>query len=70
MIIPILYNQDKGKVLHGEILKEIVNGVEKEAITPLIHEEIFPFERIAEAHSLLESGKATGKIVLRGFGIE
>ncbi|MEC9036063.1 MAG: zinc-binding dehydrogenase [Verrucomicrobiota bacterium] len=39
-------------------------------MTPLIHEEIFPFERIAEAHSLLESGKATGKIVLRGFGIE
>ena len=70
MIIPILHNQDKGKVLHGEILKKIVTGVESEAIKPLIHKEIFPFERISEAHSLLESGKATGKIVLRAFGIE
>ena len=46
MIIPILYNQDKGKAQHGEILKEIVKGVESEAIIPLIHKEIFPFERV------------------------
>ena len=70
MIIPILYNQDKGKAQHGKILNEIVRGVESEAISPLIHEEVFPFERVSEAHSLLESGKATGKIVLRGFDIE
>ncbi|HIG82977.1 MAG TPA: quinone oxidoreductase [Verrucomicrobia bacterium] len=67
MIIPILYNQDEGKVRQGEILNEIVRGVELEAITPLINKEIFPFERVAEAHSLLESGKATGKIILKGF---
>ena len=69
MIIPILYNQDKGKAQHGKILNEIVRGVESEDITPLIHKEVFPFERVSEAHSLLESGKATGKIVLRGFDI-
>lgn len=69
MIIPILYNQDKGKAQHGKILNEIVRGVESEDITPLIHKEVFPFEKVSEAHSLLESGKATGKIVLRGFDI-
>ena len=67
MIIPILYNQDKGKAQHGKILNEIVKGVESGDITPLINKEIFPFERVAEAHALLESGKATGKIILRGF---
>ena len=67
MIIPILYNQDKGKAQHGKILNEIVKGVESEDITPLINKEIFPFERVAEAHTLLESGKATGKIILSGF---
>ena len=70
MIIPILYNQDKGKDQHGEILNEIVRGIESEAMTPLIHKEVFPFERVSEAHSLLESGKVTGKIVLRGFDIK
>ncbi|MFL2478193.1 MAG: zinc-dependent alcohol dehydrogenase family protein [Verrucomicrobiales bacterium] len=69
MIIPILYNQDKGKAQHGKILNEIVRGVESEDITPLIHKEVFPFKKVSEAHSLLESGKATGKIVLRGFDI-
>ena len=69
MIIPILYNQDKGKAQHGKILNEIVRGVESEDITPLIHKEDFPFKKVSEAHSLLESGKATGKIVLRGFDI-
>ena len=67
MIIPILYNQDKGKAQHGKILNEIVKGVESGDITPLINKEIFPFERVAEAHTLLESGKATGKIILSGF---
>ena len=69
MIIPILYNQDKGKAQHGKILNEIVRGVESEDITPLIHKEVFPFKKVSEAHSLLESGKATGKIVLSGFDI-
>ncbi len=67
MIIPILYNQGIGKSRHGKVLKEISKNTELKSIIPLMHDEIYSFERISEAHALLESGKAIGKVVLRGF---
>jgi len=67
MVIPILYNQVEGKARHGEILRNITNRVEREEFRPLIHEQRFSFEDVGQAHTLLEQGKATGKIVLTGF---
>ena len=67
MIIPIIYNQGIGKSRHGRVLKEISKNTESKSIIPLMHDEIYSFERIGEAHALLESGKAIGKVILRGF---
>ena len=67
MIIPILYDQDEGKNRHGEVLKEIAKKVDSGFISPLIHEQIFSFNEISEAHTLLEEGRAIGKVILRGF---
>ncbi len=67
MVIPILYNQVEGKARHGEILRDITRRVEREEFRPLIHEQRFSFEDVGQAHTLLEQGKATGKIVLTGF---
>ncbi|MAB60248.1 MAG: quinone oxidoreductase [Verrucomicrobiales bacterium] len=67
MIIPILYDQKIGKSRHGEVLKEISKHAKSESIVPLIHNEVYSFESISEAHTLLESGKAIGKVILRGF---
>ena len=67
MIIPILYDQDEGKKRHGEVLKEIAKKVDLGFISPLIHEQIYSFNEISDAHTLLEEGRAIGKVILRGF---
>ena len=67
MIIPILYDQDEGKKRHGEVLKEIAKKVDSGFISPLIHEQIYSFNEISDAHTLLEEGRAIGKVILRGF---
>ena len=67
MIIPILYDQDEGKKRHGEVLKEIAKKVDSGFISPLIHEQIYSFNEISHAHTLLEEGRAIGKVILRGF---
>ena len=67
MIIPILYKQPGGLARHGKSLSEIAGRVELEEFKPLIHEQSFPFEEVGNAHTLLEQGGATGKIVLTGF---
>ncbi len=67
MVIPILHNQPAGLTRHGEVLREIAGRVERDQLSPLIHEKRFPFEEVGDAHALLEKGAATGKIVLTGF---
>jgi len=67
MVIPILHDQPEGKARHGDILREITQRVELEEFRPLIHEQRFAFEDVGDAHTLLEQGGATGKIVLNGF---
>ena len=62
MLLPLARNV--GRERHGEILKEAGQLVESGKLRPHIHREIFPFERVGEAHALLESGKVLGKIVL------
>ena len=67
MLIPILHGQAEGRRRHGEILREVAALIEAGKIAPLIHEQRFPFSEVAAAHELLESGRATGKILLTGF---
>ena len=65
MLIPMLFN--RGRERHGEILREMADMVAAGTLMPLIHAQRFSFSEAAEAHALLESGEAVGKIVLSGF---
>ena len=67
MVIPIFYKQAEGRKRHGEILRDLASKVEAGEYRPLIDEHRFSFEQVGDAHALLESGKAIGKIVLTGF---
>ncbi len=62
MLLPILRNE--GREIHGQILSEIANIVDLQQLKPLVHPEIFTLDRVADAHALLESGQAKGKIVI------
>jgi len=64
MIIPILYNDEKGMQEHGHILKHITGLVEQGKVKPLIDGREFTVDQVAEAHSYAEAGRNTGKIVL------
>ena len=65
MIIPLLYN--RGRERHGGILRELTALVESGKVKPLCDARRFPFTDVAAAHTWLQSGKATGKVVLGGF---
>lgn len=62
MLLPILSN--KGREAHGEILSKISNIVDLGELKPLIDSHLFTLSEISDAHALLESGKAKGKVVL------
>ncbi|MDQ1096931.1 MULTISPECIES: zinc-dependent alcohol dehydrogenase family protein [Chryseobacterium] len=65
MIIPILYNDEDGKKEHGAILRHITELMEQGKVMPLIDPVSFTLHEIAQAHIYAESGKSTGKIVIR-----
>ena len=48
MIIPILHDQNEGKLRHGEVLKEIAKKVDSGSISPLIHKQIYSFEKLVK----------------------
>ncbi len=62
MLLPILTNQNRGA--HGEILSAIAKIVDEGKLTPLIDSHKFTLKTAADAHALLESGKAKGKVVV------
>jgi NADPH2:quinone reductase len=62
MLLPILKN--RGREAHGKILFEIAKIVDEGKLKPLIDPHKFTLETVADAHALLESGKAQGKVVL------
>jgi NADPH2:quinone reductase len=62
MLIPILKNT--GRAAHGEILTQIAKLVDEGKLKPLIDPHRFTLDTIADAHALLESGKAHGKVVV------
>lgn len=65
MLIPMLHS--RGRAHHGEILRSVAQHADAGRIRPLVHPEKFRFSEVGEAHALLESGKAVGKVVLLGF---
>jgi NADPH2:quinone reductase len=62
MLLPLALNV--GRENHGAILRQATQLVEADKLRPHLHTEVFPFERAGDAHALLESGRALGKIVL------
>lgn len=53
-----------GRKHYGEILFEIKTLVEEGKIKPLLHEEIFNWRDVSQAHRLFENGGQKGKVVL------
>ena len=63
MLIPMLF--DRGRQRHGQILRDLTDLVESGKVRPLIHERQFSPSQVGEAHALLESGGAIGKIIVK-----
>jgi NADPH2:quinone reductase len=62
MLLPILNGE--GRKQHGKILTKISQIVEAGKLKPLIDHHQFSFDHISDAHTLIESGKSQGKIVI------
>ena len=62
MLLPLVRNI--GRENHGIILRQAAQLIEAGKLRPHLHTEVFPFERVGDAHALLESGETLGKIVL------
>ncbi len=62
MLIPLLHGV--GRKRHGEILANVAKLVDEGKLRPLIDARTFGFSEAGEAHRRLESGEATGKVVL------
>ena len=62
MLLPMLRNVDRQR--HSEILRKVADLIDSGKLTPLVDSKNFKFAQIGAAHDYLESGKATGKVVL------
>jgi NADPH2:quinone reductase len=62
MLLPLLKNQ--GREAHGEILAALAQIADQGKLRPLIDPHQFTLETVSDAHALLESGKAQGKVVI------
>lgn len=62
MLLPILNNQHREE--HGKILSEISKIVDAGKLKPLIDPHNFTLEAVSDAHALLESGRAQGKVLI------
>jgi NADPH2:quinone reductase len=65
-LLPMLTG--KGRAHHGEIMREATKLVEAGKLMPLVDERRFTLETAMEAHELVESGKALGKVVVEVAG--
>jgi NADPH:quinone reductase len=65
-LLPLLTG--KGRAHHGEIMREATKLVEAGELVPLVDERRFTLETAMEAHALVESGKALGKVVVEVGG--
>jgi NADPH2:quinone reductase len=62
VLLPLLRNQDRAE--QGKILAKLAKIVDEGKLKPLIDSHRFTLETIADAHALLESGQAQGKVVV------
>ncbi|HEY5604151.1 MAG TPA: zinc-dependent alcohol dehydrogenase family protein [Gammaproteobacteria bacterium] len=62
MLIPLLHGV--GREQHGAILRDIAQLADRSQLQPLIDDTKFKITDVGAAHAKLESGMATGKIVL------
>lgn len=62
MLLPML--KGVGRERHGQILKSIAELVDKGHLKPLVDSHAFKLADLGEAHKLLVSGDAQGKIVI------
>jgi len=62
MLLPILNNQNREE--HGKIVSEIAKIIDEGKLKPHIDSHKFTLETVQDAHALLESGKAQGKVVI------
>lgn len=63
MLIPMLHNFKREK--HAEILTNLTRIVESGGLKPVLDENTFVLNDVAQAYAHLESGKATGKVVIK-----
>jgi NADPH2:quinone reductase len=61
-LLPLLTGQ--GRAHHGQILREAAALVEAGALTPMLHPEQFGWDSVLEAHRLVDSGAARGKVIV------
>jgi NADPH:quinone reductase len=62
MMLPLI--EDRGREGHGKILRDVARLVDGGKLRPLLDAEQFTLRTAADAHRRLQSGKATGKIVI------
>ena len=62
MLIPMMY--DMGREVHGDILTKIAEMVDGGHVKPLLDDQHFGFDQVAEAYARLASSQAMGKIVI------
>ncbi|GAB2606948.1 zinc-dependent alcohol dehydrogenase family protein [Kribbella endophytica] len=55
----------EGREHHGEILREAASLAEAGLLRPRLHDQEFTLETVADAHALVASGSAGGKVVVR-----
>lgn len=63
MLLPMLTGS--GREHHGEILKQVNDMADDGNLRPLIHDRVFGFSEINEAHEAFEQAQHVGKITLR-----
>jgi len=63
MLLPLLTGERRE--LHGKILREVAAIVDAGKLKPRIDPNQFNLKNVSDAHALLESGKAQGKIVVK-----
>lgn len=62
MLIPMLHNHKRFE--HHQILTKLAEIVDAGGVKPVLDASDFSFTEIAQAHDLLSSGKAVGKVVV------
>ncbi len=62
MLLPLLGNENREH--HGKVLEKLAQVVDEGELKPMIDPNYFTLATTAQAHALLESGKAHGKVVI------